>query len=50
MERRGTTFDDFSPNLSNRQWGTTLNVFFSEEMIGAPPSALHRKNPPRKLS
>lgn len=49
MERRGPAFDDFRPVSSKSQWGTTLNVFTSEETVGAPPSALHHKNPPRKL-
>lgn len=49
MERRGPAFDDFRPVLSKSQWGTTLNVFTSEETVGALPSALHLKNPPRKI-
>ena len=49
MERRGPDFDDFRPVSSKSQWGTTLNVFTSEETVGALPAALQHKNPPRKI-
>lgn len=48
MERRGPAFDDFRPD-SKSQWGNILNVFTSEERLGALPSAFHHKNPPGKL-
>lgn len=49
MEGRGADFEDFRPVSSKSQWGTALNVFTSEKTVGALPSALHHKNPPRKI-